>query len=294
MSIGLPKEAAGGRNSPSLACTSGESSGTSTPFAWQASAHMIPGPPALVTIATRSPRGTGCLVSSAATSNSSWSVSVRITPACSNSASTVTSEADSSAPVCDEVARAPAARAAALDRQDRLLARDPRRDARELARVAERLEVQQRDVGLGVLLPVLQEVVARQVGLVADRDERRQAEAEPARRLDDRDPEAAALRQEADRSGDRRVRREGGVEPDVGVGVEHAEAVRPDQPDARVAADLEQLLLALDPLRAGLGEAGRDDEQRADAGRRALARDVDDAFGRARPRPRGRPARESR
>ncbi len=70
---------------------------------------MIPGPPALVTIATRSPLGTGCLVSSAATLKSSWSVSVRITPAWSNNASTVTSEADSSAPVCDEVARAPAA-----------------------------------------------------------------------------------------------------------------------------------------------------------------------------------------
>ena len=54
----------------------------------------------------------------------------------------------------------PGRRAAALDRQDRLLAGDPGGDAGELARVPERLEVEQGDVGAGVLLPVLQEVIA--------------------------------------------------------------------------------------------------------------------------------------
>ncbi len=68
----------------------------------------MPGPPALVTIATRRPAGAGWVASSLATSNSSLSVSVRITPAWRNSASTVTSEAASSAPVCELVARAPA------------------------------------------------------------------------------------------------------------------------------------------------------------------------------------------
>jgi hypothetical protein len=70
---------------------------------------MIPGPPALVTIPTRRPAGTGWLASSEATANSSPKLSVRITPACWNRASTVTSEAASSAPVCDDVALAPAA-----------------------------------------------------------------------------------------------------------------------------------------------------------------------------------------
>ena len=51
---------------------------------------------------------------------------------------------------------------------------------RELARVPERLEVEQDHVGRVVVLPVLEQVVRRDVGLVADRDERR--EAEPARR----------------------------------------------------------------------------------------------------------------
>ena len=54
---------------------------------------MMPGPPAFVTIATRLPAGSGWLASSEATSKSSASVSVRTTPACRNSESTVTSEA---------------------------------------------------------------------------------------------------------------------------------------------------------------------------------------------------------
>src|SRR5579859_6844686 len=116
---------------------------------------MIPGPPALVTIATRSPRGIGWLESRAVTENSSCRVSTRITPACWKRASTVTSEADSRAPVCEAVARAPA-----LDRDQRLAAREAGSDAREPARVAERLQVQQGDLGVGVLLPVAEHVVA--------------------------------------------------------------------------------------------------------------------------------------
>ena len=70
---------------------------------------MIPGPPALVTMPTRLPPGSGWSASSEETSNSSERVSVRITPACSKSASTVTSEAESIAPVWELLARPPAA-----------------------------------------------------------------------------------------------------------------------------------------------------------------------------------------
>ncbi len=117
-------------------------------LASHASAHRIPGPPALVTIATRLPRGADCDDSSAATSNSSPSVSVRITPAWRNSASTVTSEAASSAPGVRRGRARAGRRAAALDRDDRLGAPDPPRDPRELARVAERLEVHEDHVGV--------------------------------------------------------------------------------------------------------------------------------------------------
>jgi hypothetical protein len=69
---------------------------------------MMPGPPELVRMATRLPAGTGWLASSDATSSSSPSESVRTTPLWRKSASTFTSEAAISAPVWEEVARAPA------------------------------------------------------------------------------------------------------------------------------------------------------------------------------------------
>ena len=109
MSTGLATAASAGSPSARLAWSRGESWTTSRPPASQASAHMIPGPPALVTIPTRRPAGMGWLASSEATSNSSARLSVRITPAWSNRASTVTSEAASRAPVWEEVALAPAA-----------------------------------------------------------------------------------------------------------------------------------------------------------------------------------------
>ena len=67
----------------------------------------MPRPPALVRIATRRPRGSGCVESSAAASISSSSVSARNTPAWWKSASTAFSD-PASAAVCDPAARAPA------------------------------------------------------------------------------------------------------------------------------------------------------------------------------------------
>src|SRR5436190_1100494 len=82
--------------------------------------------------------------------------------------------------------RAPAGGgAAALDRHDGLAGGHLAGDRAEAARVAEGLEVEQDDVGGVVALPVAQEVVARQVGLVAERHERREPNA-AARGLGDR------------------------------------------------------------------------------------------------------------
>ena len=99
--------------SPSPSCfrVASASGSTRSPAVAQASAHSIPGPPVLVSTATRSPRGSGWRASSPATSNISPTVSARSTPACANKASTVTSAADSSAPVRDHAAGRPAVRA---------------------------------------------------------------------------------------------------------------------------------------------------------------------------------------
>ena len=102
--------------SPSASClrVASEIRSMRSPAVSQASAQATPGPPALVSTATRSPRGSGWRASSPATSNISPTVSARSTPACANNASTVTSVAASSAPMCDDAARRPAAAARAL------------------------------------------------------------------------------------------------------------------------------------------------------------------------------------
>ena len=106
-STGFRTAACGGRPARNAAWVPSDSSGTSRPAASQASATRIPGPPPLVSTATRRPAGTGWADSTAATSNISSSVPARMTPAWWNSASTATSPAASAA-VCEDAARRPA------------------------------------------------------------------------------------------------------------------------------------------------------------------------------------------
>ena len=110
----------------------------------QASTARMPGPPAFVTIATRRPAGSGCGVRHDAMSNISSIVSARITPVDSKSASTTTSAAASAA-VWLLAARTPARVRPALTATIGLRPADPARQLAELARVAERLEVEQDD-----------------------------------------------------------------------------------------------------------------------------------------------------
>ena len=92
----------------------------------------------------------------------------------------------------------PGAGAAALHREHGLLTREPAGDACELARVAERLEVEQDEIGARVVLPPLEQVVGGDVGLVADRDEGRQAEPAGFGALEEREAERARLGRESD------------------------------------------------------------------------------------------------
>ena len=61
--MGLPTEAAGGSLPRSDVAVCRSNSTTSSPAFSAASAAMMPGPPALVLIATRSPLGNGCIAS---------------------------------------------------------------------------------------------------------------------------------------------------------------------------------------------------------------------------------------
>ena len=151
----------------------------------------------------------------------------------------------------------------ALHGEDRLLAGHPTRDPAEPPRVAERLEVERDEAGLGILLPVLEEVVGRDVGLVADRDERREAETALGCLLEEGEAERSALGGEANRAGrqragaERRVQRWGcNRDP---------EAIGPDEPPTVRADGCEEPLLSLAALVSDLGEACRDHAEGADS-----------------------------
>ena len=241
--------------------------------ATHASAARIPGPPPLLTIATRRPRGSGWCASRIAVSKSSSSVSTRITPAWRNSASTATSGAASAA-VCDAGAARAGRRASALHRHDRLRPRDAAREARELARVPERLEVQQDHVGVGIVLPVLEEVVAAHVGLVAHRHERRDAEARVTRR-----GRAARCRARPTATRTRRARRAAGTaRRSRSCGCRRSVLTTPMQFGPTTRMPLRRASSTSSRSRApalDLREAGRDHDEAAHARRGAFLDDVE-------------------
>ena len=116
---------------------------------------------------------------------------------------------------------------------------------------------------LVVLLPALEQVVRRDVGLVADRDERREAEAALGRLLEQREPERAALRREADvaRAGAARGAK---VAFSAGAADGDAEAVRADQTAAVRAHEREQRSWRSRPSSPTSAKPGRDHAERAD------------------------------
>src|SRR5262249_6907072 len=152
---------------------------------------------------------------------------------------------------------------AGLQRHDRLLPRDAPGDPPELAWVAERLEIEEHDVGFVVVLPPLEQVVGRHVCLVADRDEGREAEPPGGGLLEQRQPEGPALRREADRAGRQGSWRERGVQAEPRS--RDAEAVRPDQARPVCTDEREQLLLALKAPGPGLRKTRRDHAEGARA-----------------------------
>src|SRR5262245_22742186 len=125
-------------------------------------------------------------------------------------------------------------------------------------------------MGARVVLPPLEQVVRRDVRLVADRHERREPETPHVGRLEQSKTERSALRDEPNRSLGKPRGREGGVEPRVRDG--ETETVRTDETRAVRADESEQSLLPLGALAADLGEAGRDDAD----GARSRAQNIRD------------------
>jgi hypothetical protein len=108
VSTGPVTSAPAGSHRRISAWTRPSSTTTSRPASVQASAASTPAPPALDTMATRPPLGTGWVANRAAVSSSSPMSRVATMPACSNSASRVTIGVAADA-VCEAAARCPAA-----------------------------------------------------------------------------------------------------------------------------------------------------------------------------------------
>ena len=179
MSTGFATLPSPGSTSRSAARVSSASSGSSSPAASQASAQRIPSPPAFVSTPTRRPRGSGWLESSARHVDQLLERPRPQTRPPGGRARRRPPRSRPAQPCASSPPCAPAAVAPALSARIGLRRATRRERRRELARVAERLEVEQHDVRLRVVLPPLEQVVRGDVRLVPDRDEG--GEAEPRR-----------------------------------------------------------------------------------------------------------------
>ena len=301
MSTGLrgSPRAAGARRA--RARVSAESGGSSSPASAQASAQRIPSPPAFVSTATRRPSGqrlrreqdggVGELLERVGLDH----------PRLAEERVDGRGRAGQRGGMRPRRALPRAAVRPPFIARIGFFARDAPREPRELARVPERLEVEQDQVGLRVVLPVLEQVVRRDVRLVADRDERREPEPAGGAALEDGEPERTALRREADVA-----RREGSAGRRSRSDRAPAEKM-PRQfgpisraPCARTRAS--SCSWRRTPVGARLGEPGRDHAERArplrhrrlrlvqhGLGREAEDREVDGRRGCRRSR--GRPGR---
>ncbi len=150
----------------------------------------------------------------------------------------------------------------ALHHDQRLGGGGPPCEPVELPRVADGFEVHQRDVGLRVVVPVLQHVVAGHVGAVAGRDEGGDAgdpgdaAVAPVQAGEQRDTDGPGLGEQADPPGAGHLGGEGGVEADPVGGVDHAERVGTDHAHAEPAGATHESALPLEPLGAELGVPG--------------------------------------
>ena len=251
------------------------SSGTSRPPAWQASAQRIPGPPALVTIATRSPRGHGLRRRAARRRRTAR-------PACRcgsrrpgrNSASTVTSEAASSAPVCEAVARAPAAERPLLTATIGLLRAEARaRSARTCAgcRTTPGTAAPRRCAGPAPST-ASKSLPERSALLPTETNEDRPSPSRSAASMIAM-PSPPLCERKPTRPAAAWCGANVALSRTSGGGVEHAQAVGADEPHARHRGRPRAApRWRRAPSRADLGEAGRDHDQRAHARRPRTAR----------------------
>src|SRR5256886_686759 len=152
-------------------------------------------------------------------------------------------------------------RAARLYRDDGLVLRCLARDPDEVPRVAEVLDVREDQFRVRVSVPHPKEIVEAHLGLVPQRAELREADARGFGGGKDGDAEGAARCGQRDPARERRRRRERRIHADVGVGVDHAHAVRADHRHVVRVAHREESRLAGHSDLPDFSEAGGDHDE---------------------------------
>jgi len=164
-----------------------------------------------------------------------------------------------------------------LDDDDRFRLGEVTRRAHELARVGDRLDVQDDRARVRVGAEVIDQVAEVDVAHRADRDERREADLVGGRPVEDGYAEGAGLAEERDAAGRRDDVGEGDVEIERRADV--AEAVGADDAQAVRVGDREHFVFELLARRADLLEPGRDDDGAGDSGLAALTHDRGHGLG---------------
>ncbi|CAM5708426.1 hypothetical protein SANTM175S_06739 [Streptomyces antimycoticus] len=144
----------------------------------------------------------------------------------------------------------------------------------ELAGVADRLQVHQDDIGVRIVVPVLEEVVARDIGTVTRGDEgrysrdpgqARQPGAAPVQPGQQCDANRPGLGEQAQPPGVGQPRGQGGIQPDSLGGVADAEGVGADDAHAVRPGLADEVALPVAALAPALGVSGGEHDEALDA-----------------------------
>ena len=151
------------------------------------------------------------------------------------------------------------------------LVRPPRR-ARQPLTIAQRLQEQQDGPGLRIVDQHVRDLADREVDLVADRDQSREADAARVGARQQRADQAAALADDGPVASAQLLRGESGIgrQRHGGIGAHRADAVGTDKADAGLAHDFRQLVLQRGAGWTGIGEAASQDRRHLDAAPAAI------------------------
>jgi len=161
----------------------------------------------------------------------------------------------------------PLGRPARFDGQDRFGIGSPGNTAghlQQFSALPQLLQIKQNHIRLGVLMEVVQKVDFGYPGLIAETDKLGKPDLLFPGIVQNGRAQGAGLAQESDPARHRHLAGKRGVQLHRRVRIDHAQAVRPNQPDAVFGANGLQPLFPLDAFRPDLSKPGRNHNGRLD------------------------------